>query len=72
MKEVMIITDSLSAISPELAEEYDIIVVPYHLIFDGKDYPDNTLDRGELFARLESYQNLPTHAACTIFAKGRL
>jgi len=39
MKEVMVITDTLSSISPELAEEYDVIVVPYHLIFDGKDYP---------------------------------
>jgi DegV family protein with EDD domain len=65
MKEVMVITDTLSSITPELAEEYDVIVLPYHLIFDGKDYPDNTLDRGELFARLESYQNLPTHSACT-------
>jgi DegV family protein with EDD domain len=66
MKEVMVITDTLSAISPELAEEYDVIVVPYHLILDGKDYLDNTFDRGELFKRLGSYQNLPTHSACTI------
>lgn len=65
MKEVMVITDTLSAISPELAEEYDVIVVPYHLIFDGKDYLDNTFDREQLFARLESYQNLPTHSACS-------
>jgi DegV family protein with EDD domain len=65
MKEVMVITDTLSAISPELAEECDVIAVPYHLIFDGKDYLDNTFDRGELFKRLESYQNLPTHSACT-------
>jgi len=65
MKEVMVITDTLSAISPELAEEYNVIVVPYHLIFDGKDYLDNTFDRGELFKRLESYQNLPTHSACS-------
>jgi len=65
MKEVLVITDSLSAISPELATEYDVMVVPYHLIFDGKDYLDNTFDRGELFKRLESYQNLPTHSACS-------
>lgn len=65
MKEVMVITDSLSSTSPELAEEYDVIVLPYHLIFDGKDYLDNTFDREQLFARLESYQNLPTHSACS-------
>ena len=66
MKEVMVITDTLSAISPELAEEYDVMVIPYHLIFDGKDYLDNTFDREQLFTRLGSYQNLPTHSACTI------
>ena len=65
MKEVMVVTDSLSPISPELAEEYDVIVVPYHLMFDGKDYLDNTFNREQLFARLESYQNLPTHSACS-------
>jgi DegV family protein with EDD domain len=65
MKEVIVITDTLSAISPELAEEYDVIVVPYHLILDGKDYLDNTFDREQLFKRLESYQNLPTHSACS-------
>jgi DegV family protein with EDD domain len=65
MKEVIVITDTLSSISPELAEEYDVIVLPYHLIFDGKDYLDNNFDREQLFTRLESYQNLPTHSACT-------
>ena len=65
MKEIMVITDTLSSISPELSEEYDVMVVPYHLIFDGKDYLDNTFDREQLFARLESYQNLPTHSACS-------
>ena len=61
----MIVTDTLSSITPELEKEHDVIAVPYHLIFDGKDYPDNTFDRGELIARLLTYQNLPTHSACT-------
>ncbi|GAI64967.1 unnamed protein product, partial [marine sediment metagenome] len=41
----------LSCTSPELAEEYDVIVVPYHLMFDGKDYLDNTFNREQLFTR---------------------
>jgi len=65
MKEVMVVTDTLSAITPELAEEHDVIAVPYHLIMDGKDCPDNTIDREELFSRLKSFKNLPTHSACT-------
>jgi len=62
---VEIIVDSISATPPELAEEYDITVLPYHLIFDGKDYLDDAFDREELLARLKSYQNLPTTSACT-------
>jgi len=65
MKEVMVITDTLSSITPEIAEEHDVMVAPYHLIMDGKDYLDNTTDREELFARLKSFKNLPTHSACT-------
>jgi len=65
MKEVMVITDTLSCISSKLAEEHDVMVIPFHLIFDGKDYLDNTFDRGELIARLRSFNNLPTTAACS-------
>ncbi|MDD5590513.1 MAG: DegV family protein [Dehalococcoidales bacterium] len=65
MQKAMVITDSLSAISPELAKEYDVIVLPYHIVIDGRSYLDDTYNRGDLFARLKSYQNLPTHSACT-------
>ncbi|MDD4985020.1 MAG: DegV family protein, partial [Dehalococcoidales bacterium] len=65
MQKAMVITDSLSAISPELAKEYDVMVLPYHIVIDGRSYLDDTYNRGDLFARLESYQNLPTHSACT-------
>jgi DegV family protein with EDD domain len=63
MKNTMIVTDTLSSMTPELEREYDVIVVPYHLIVDGKDYLDNTYDRDLLFTRLESYHNLPTTSA---------
>ena len=65
MKEVLVITDSLCGLSSEQAPEYNVMVVPYHIVFDGKDYPDNAIDREKLFTRLESYQKLPTHSACT-------
>jgi DegV family protein with EDD domain len=65
MKNAVIITDTLSSLTPELEREYDVLVVPYHLIMDGKDYLDNTYDRDLLFSRLESYQNLPTTSAGT-------
>jgi len=63
MKNTMIITDTLSAMTPELEREFDVMVVPYHVFVDGKDYVDNTYDRDLLFTRLESYNNLPTTSA---------
>jgi len=63
MKNTMIVTDTLSSMTPELEREYDVILVPYHLIVDGKDYLDNVYDRDLLFTRLESYHNLPTTSA---------
>lgn len=65
MKNTMIITDTLSSLTPELGREYGVAVVPYHLVVDGKDYLDDTYDRGLLFTRLESYTNLPTTSAGT-------
>jgi len=65
MKNTVIVTDTLSSITPELAGEYDVLIVPYHLIMDGEDYLDNTYDRDLLFTRLESYHNLPTTSAST-------
>jgi DegV family protein with EDD domain len=65
MKNTMIVTDTLSSVTPELAGLYGILTVPYHIILDGKDYPDDTYDRNLLFARLESYQELPTTSACS-------
>ncbi len=65
MKNTVIVTDTLSSMTPELAREYDVLVVPYHLIIDGEDYLDNTYDRDLLFTRLESYHNLPTTSAST-------
>jgi DegV family protein with EDD domain len=65
MNKVAVITDSIAAISPEMAQEYGIGIVPAHVIMDGKDYPDTEIDMGMLYARLEEKENLPTTSGAT-------
>jgi len=65
MNKVAVITDSIAAISPEMAQEYGIGIVPAHVIMDGKDYPDTEIDMGMLYARLEGKENLPTTSGAT-------
>jgi len=65
MNKVAVITDSIAAISPEMAQEYGIGIVPAHVIMDGKSYLDTEIDMGMLYARLEEKENLPTTSAAT-------
>ena len=61
MKKVAIITDSVAAIPREIAEKYEITIVPFHAIVDGKDYPDMGVDMRWLYNRLkEKDKHLPT------------
>ncbi len=60
MKKVAIITDSISSIPPEMAQEHDIKVIPLHIILDDKDYPETEVDRAQLYARTETKENLPS------------
>ena len=60
MKKVTIMTDSIAAIPKEIAEEYDIATVPFHVIVDGKDYLDTEIDMKWLYNRLKERDNLPT------------
>jgi len=40
MGRIAVVTDSVACVPPELVERYDIHVVPFHVIWDGKDYRD--------------------------------
>ena len=65
MNKVAIMTDSIAAIPPEMAQKYGIGIVATHVIMDGKSYPDTEIDMGKLYARLEEKENLPTTSAVT-------
>jgi len=47
-KNIAIVTDTVSSITREMAEEYGITVVPIHIIMGGKDYLDTEISK-ELF-----------------------
>lgn len=60
MKEVAIIADSVATVPPEVAREYDILMAPFHIKMDGKDYLETEIDRNQLYSRLRGKENLAT------------
>jgi DegV family protein with EDD domain len=46
--------------SPEIARKFDIKLIPFHIIIDGKDYLDTEVDMEDLYARVDKKENLPT------------
>ena len=63
MSKVGIVVDSTNCLPTELIREYDIRVVPYHLILEGKDYCDQIdITPAEFWQRFEGLQTLPTTA----------
>ena len=58
---VKIVTDSVSDISPEIADELGITVVPLNVVFGNEIYRDGVdLTTEEFYSKLESCQTLPT------------
>lgn len=66
MNKVVVMTDTSSAISQEIAKNYGIAVIPWHVIMDGKDYLDIEIDMTKLYARLRKKENLPTTSGYSI------
>ena len=61
MSKVCIVTDSTNGLPAELIKEYDIRVIPYHLIMDGKDYVDQIdITPAEFWQRFSSLKEIPT------------
>ncbi len=61
---IAIVTDSTSDITPELACEYDIYVIPAILVVNGQNLEDgNQISREQLYHQLPSMKVSPTTAA---------
>lgn len=54
-----VITDSTSDISPEIAAEHDIVVVPLSVSFGADTYLDGTLSQADFFTRMKAAPELP-------------
>jgi len=65
MNKVAITTNS-ACIFAETARKYGITLIPFHIIIDGKDYPDPEVDMESLYARLDKKENLPTTAPFSV------
>jgi DegV family protein with EDD domain len=63
MNKVAIMTDSIASVPHELAKRYDIQVIPFHVIMDGKSYIETAIDKDQFYARLRQRENLPTTSA---------
>jgi DegV family protein with EDD domain len=60
-KKVTIATDSVSNLTPELIEEYDIKVIPQILNWEGDTYLDGIdITQEEFYARLSQAKEIPT------------
>lgn len=65
MERVAVMTDTISGISREIAEQCDVTVVPLQVVLDGASYPDTEVDKGKLYRLLEGRKQLPTTSAAT-------
>ena len=63
---VKVVTDSCSDITPQLARELEITVVPLYVIFGNESYRDNVdLTTEEFYRKLETGKIHPTTATVT-------
>jgi len=63
MSKVAIMTDTISYIPQELADEYSIKIVPMHIIIEGKDYAESEVNLAEYcknFPQWKKEERLPT------------
>jgi len=61
---IKIVTDSICDLPAEVAQEYDISVVPVYINIDGQSFLDGIdLTRSEFYARLPGYPVSPTTSA---------
>jgi len=57
MNKVAIVTDSVSTIPQQMAQEYNIKVIPLYVVVDGRDYAETEADKAEIYARIKEKDN---------------
>jgi len=59
-RQFAVVTDSTADITPEMAGENGIAVIPLSLTIDGQTLPDGVLTQEEFFAKMKTAADLPT------------
>ncbi len=65
-RKVAVIVDGPAAVPRALADEYDIRILPLHVIADGWDRPETEVDMDWLMERLRQRKDLPTTSTASI------
>lgn len=68
MQKIKIITDTASDLDIKLAEEQDILVLPFKVIFNDKEYKESyDFSKKEFYGMLGEYDGIPSHSQITPF-----
>lgn len=65
MSKILLMVESGSDITPELAAQYGILVVPMHVSFGGETRDDGTFPVTEMFAHYKATHEPPHTSGCT-------
>ena len=65
MADYVLVTESGSDVSREVAERYGIVVVPMHVNFEGAEHDDGTFTTEELYASYRRTGKLPHTSGCS-------
>ncbi|GGF27886.1 hypothetical protein GCM10010954_28760 [Halobacillus andaensis] len=63
MRRIILSTESGADLPGDLAEKYDVQVVPMHIIMDGKDYLDGSLPVQDIYDYYERTKKIPSTTA---------
>ncbi len=65
MSEILLVAESGCDLSPELANEYGITIVPMHVSFGGQTRDDGAFPVSEMFDHYKKTRDLPRTSGCT-------
>ena len=65
MKPILLTAESGSDMTPEIAKEYGVTIVPMHVSFGGETRDDGSFPTTEMFAHYAKTRELPHTSACT-------
>ncbi|MBQ7053462.1 MAG: DegV family EDD domain-containing protein [Clostridia bacterium] len=65
MNPIILVAESGSDITPELAHKYGIVIVPMHVAYGGQTRDDGSFPVEEMFAHYAKTRDLPRTSGCT-------